>query len=38
MDVDTDSYFCCLKGGSKSVEVLFIGIGTVVVLTLRILK
>ena len=32
------SYFGCLEGGSKSVQVLFNGIEAVIVLTLRILN
>ena len=34
VDVDIDWYFGSLKGGSKSVQVLFNGIEAVVVLTL----
>ena len=38
IDVDKDSYFGSLKGGSKSVQVLLSGIEAVMRLTLRILK
>ena len=38
VDVDTDSYVGCLKGVSKSVQILFSGIEAVVVLTLIILE
>ena len=38
VDVDMDRYFGCLKGVSKSVQVLFNGIEAFLVLTLMILK
>ena len=39
VDVDIDSHFCCLKGMSKSVQVLVInGRTAVVVLTLTVPK
>ena len=37
-DVDMDSYFGCLKGASKSVQVPLNGMEAVMVLTLMILK
>ena len=38
VDVDIDSYFGCLKGLSKSVQVLLTGIKAVMVLTLILLN
>ena len=38
VDVDIDRFLGCLKGLSKSVQVLFNGIAAVVVLTFKILK
>ena len=38
MDMDTDSYFGCFKGVSKSVQVLLNGIGAVMALSLIVLK
>ena len=38
IDVDRDSYFGCLKGVSKSVQVLLDCIETVVVLNLRLVN
>ena len=38
MDVNVDRYFGCLKGVSKSVQVLVNNIETILVLTLQSLK
>ena len=38
VDVDIDSYFGCIKGVPKSVQVLFHGIEAVLVLTVIALK